>query len=86
VVRWFLDADDNPMDNRQWFIVSYDSAKKTGVLQEAIALSKPTIIVNIRANENAMTQWIGLVRDHGGHLVNQPCFSVIEKFCKTTFE
>jgi len=29
--------------------------KTTG---EAIALSKPTIIVSIRANENAMTQWL----------------------------
>ena len=65
MVRWFLDADDNPMDNRQWFIVSYDSAKKTGVLQEAIALSKPTIIVNIRANENAMMQWLISVNKEG---------------------
>jgi len=29
---------------------------------------------------------IGLVRDHSGYLVNQPCFSVIEKCFKTTFE
>jgi len=29
---------------------------------------------------------IELVRNHGGHLVNQPCFAVVEKCCKTTFE
>jgi len=29
---------------------------------------------------------IGLVRDHSGHVVNQHCFSVIEKCWKTTFD
>jgi len=27
---------------------------------------------------------IGLVKDHGGHLVNQPRLSLFEKCCKTT--
>jgi len=48
------------------------------------ALSKPITIVNIRANKNCndtiinqckqsgVLCHIGLVRDHGGHLVNQP--------------
>ena len=69
----------------------------TGPQQETIAQSKPTTTVNIRGNENATTQWlisvnrrvlchIGLMRDHGCHLVNQPCFSVFEKCCKTIFE
>jgi len=31
-------------------------SQQTGALQEATALRKPTTIVNIRANENAMTQ------------------------------
>ena len=31
-------------------------SQQTGALQEAIALSKLNTIVNIRANENAMTQ------------------------------
>ena len=33
-------------------------SQETGALQEAIALSEPTTIVNITANENAMTQWL----------------------------
>jgi len=31
-------------------------SQQTGTLQEAIALSKPTTVVNIRVNENAMAQ------------------------------
>jgi len=40
-------------------------SQQTGALQEAIALSKPTTIVNIRANENAMTQWLISVNKEG---------------------
>jgi len=40
-------------------------SQQTGAQQEAIALSKPTTIVNIRANENAMTQWLISVNKEG---------------------
>jgi len=72
-------------------------SQQTGALQEAIGLSKPTIIVSIRANENVMTQWLISVNKRGAVSCrigegprwssSQPtCFSVIEKCCKTTFE
>jgi len=68
------------MDNGLLFHTVWLS-QQTGALQEAIALSKPTTIVNIRANENTMAMvdqckqrgvlcHIGLVRGHSGHLVN----------------
>ena len=40
-------------------------SQQTGALQEFIALSKPTTIVNIRANENAMTQWLISINKEG---------------------
>jgi len=46
--------------NMQWTMVYCFIwlSQQTGALQEAFALSKPTAIVNIRANENALTQWL----------------------------
>jgi len=52
------------MDNGLLFHTVWLS-QQTGALQEAIALSKPTTIVNIRANKNTMRQWLISVNKEG---------------------
>jgi len=37
-----------------------------------------------QCKQSGVLCYIGLVKDHGGHLVNQPCLSLFEKGWKTT--
>jgi len=79
----------------QRFIVSYDSANNQKHYKKPLHQTKPIIsehqskwkcngaIADQRKQRGVLCH-VGLVKDHGGHLVNQPCLLVLEKCWKTT--
>jgi len=60
-------------------------SQQTGALQEAIALSKPITIVNIRANENAMVQYPISVNQWSSMWAKSPprvrFYALLGRFC-----
>jgi len=68
-----------------WFIVSYDSAtkhKKSKEPSRKKEINCQWILENIGKYRVALCN-IGLVKYHGGHLINQPCLSLFERCWKT---